>query len=523
MSEPSDNRKLGQYFFIFMLAALFAVQWSPAAKGCDKVGQMPDAEAAATVNGQEIPLREFQRVYNAQLEGMRRQGMPAEFAKQFGMDKQVLDSLVDRELMAQAAEAKGIRATDEDVAELLKKQPEFQVDGQFNLERYKEIVVNYEGTTEVAFEDKLRRQIASQRLLELVGAGAVVSDDEVKARYQKDGNTANVAYVRFNPTMFSEKVGNLKQADVDAWVKAHDKDISDYYEQNKISYFVPEKVKAKQIVIRVPKDATQAQKDDARQKLENVRKQIVDEKKDFGELAKAVSEDVGTKEKGGELGWVDKLSLPGDFADRLFALKPGEVTMVVESPLGFHIGTVEEKKAPEQKPLDSVKNVIAAQLAVREKAKEFAKAEAEKALAELKKGKKLSELYPADTKEPSENKFQFQAETKPEAKETGEFSSSAELIPQLGAAPDAMKAIFARTDAGPIDQVVQVGEGFAVLDVVERRPTSDADYAAKQVQLKADAIKAKRQELESAFRKSLKQSGNVVVNDKAVAKVTGEG
>ncbi len=522
MSEPAETRKLGQYFFIFMLAALFAVQWSPAAKGCDKTGKLPDAESAATVNGKEIPLREFARRYNAQLEGMRRQGMPAEFAKQFGMDKQVIDSLVDLELIAQAADARGIRATDEDVKDLLLKQPEFQVDGHFDAERYREIITNYEGMTEVAFEDKMRRQIASQRLLELVGAGAVVSDDEVKARYLKDGNTANVTYVRFNPTMFTEKIGTMKQADVDAWAKGHEKEIADYYEANKISYFVPEKVKARQILLRVAKDATPAQKDDARQKLENVRKQVVDEKKDFGELAKAVSEDLGTKEKGGDLGWVDKLSLPGDFADRLFALKPGEVSMVVESPIGFHIGMLEDKKAPEQKPLDTVKGVIAAQLAVREKAKAVAQAEAEKALAELKKGKKLSELFPSEAKA-GENKFQFQTETKPEAKETGEFASSAELIPQLGAAPQAMKAIFARTEAGPIDQVVAVGEGFAILNVEERHPTSDADYAGKQTQLKVDAIKAKKQELESAFRKSLKQSGNVVVNDKAVARVIGEG
>ena len=64
-----------------------------------------------------------------------------------------------------------------------------------------------------------------------------------------------------------------------------------------------------------------------------------------------------------------------------------DVTLPVETPLGYFIGTVEDKKAPEQKPLDTVKNEIATQLFLKEKAKAIAKAEADKAFNKLFKKK----------------------------------------------------------------------------------------------------------------------------------------
>lgn len=520
MENQVDSRRIAYYVFIFLLALLFALEWGPGSKGCTKAGPIVETESVATVNGKPIPLKDFAQQYAQQVDAMRRQGLPAEFAKQLGLDKQILDRLINDELLAQAAEAKGLAASDADLLEVLKKQPEFQKDGQFDFERYQQVVREYEGTTESAFEARLRRRLASQRMLQLIEAGVVVADDEVKARYQKEGNTAKATFVRFAATMYAEKVGTLKPAEVEAWAKTHEKEIEASYEQNRISYFVPEKVKARQILIRVDRDAPLEKKAEAKLKAENLRKEIVENKKPFAELAKQFSEDASSREKGGDLGLVDKMQLPGEFADKLFALQPGEVTMAVESPVGYLLGTVEEKKAPEQKPLDQVRSMIAGQLAVREKARDLAKADAEKALAELKKGKKLADQFPA-AEAPAAEKFA--PESKPQAKETGEFNSLAETVPQLGAAPEVAKAIFARTEAGTLETPVQVGDAYVVVVVDERKAPSDVDFAAKRAQLKTEAIKGKQFEVREAFLKSLSQGGNVVRNEKAIAKVMGEG
>ncbi|MDP1829879.1 MAG: SurA N-terminal domain-containing protein [Archangium sp.] len=514
MSNSSENtRRYGSYFFIAALAILFALQWGPGSQGCDT--RIVDAETAATVNGKPIPLKDFARSYSQQSENFRRQGVPADLMKQFGIHKQVIDQLVNTELLSQAAEARGLTTSNEDLAKVLKEAPAFQKDGKFNKESYLEYVRQVEGTTEIFFEDKLRRQLAAQKLLELVESSVAVSDEEVKAKYLKEGDVAKVTFVRFSPTMFSEKVGTPKPAEVDAWAKANEAAIAEHYEHNKFTFFQAEKVKAKQILLKVPADADDAKKAEIKSRIENVRKDIVDNKKDFSELAKAVSEDLETREKGGDLGFVERLQLPGAFADMLFALKPGEVTAPVETPMGWFIGTVVEKKAPEQRPLDTVRKEIAGQLFVKEKAKGFAKAEAEKALADVKAGKKLVELFPPAKSEGG----MFAMETKPEAKETGSFNSSVEDIPQLGKEPALKKMIFDMKAAGNIEQVLTVGDSLVVAVVDERKSPSDPDFETQKETLKNEAVKGKQFEVREGFLKSLKQVGTVVTNDSAIDKI----
>jgi peptidyl-prolyl cis-trans isomerase D len=521
MSNSSENtRRYGSYFFIAALAILFALQWGPGSQGCDT--RIVDAETAATVNGKPIPLKDFAKAYSQQSDNFRRQGVPAELMKQFGIHKQVIDQLVNTELLSQAAEARGLTTSNEDLKKVLKEAPAFQKDGKFNKESYLEYVRQVEGTTEIFFEDKLRRQLAAQKLLELVEASVAVSDEEVKAKYLKEGDTANVTFVRFSPTMYSEKVAQPKPPELDAWIKANEPAIAEYYEKNKFSFFQQEKVSAKQILLKVPPDADQAKKDEIKARAEGVRKDIVDNKKDFSEVAKAVSEDLETREKGGDLGFVERLSLPGAFADMLFALKPGEVTAPVETPMGWFVGTVVEKKAPEQRPLDTVRKEIAAQLFVKEKAKALAKADADKALADLKAGKKLSELFPAAKSEGGSNPFAFASETKPEAKETGSFNSTVEDLPQLGKEPALKKMIFDLKAPAALDQVIPVGDSLVVATVEERKSPSDPDFETQKVQLKTEAVKGKQFEVREGFLKSLKQSGTVTTNDSAIDKVIGD-
>ena len=519
MSNSSENtRRYGSYFFIAALAILFALQWGPGSQGCDT--RIVDAETAATVNGKPIPLKDFARSYAQQSDNFRRQGVPADLMKQFGIHKQVLDQLVNTELLSQAAESRGLTTSNEDLAKVLREAPAFQKDGKFNKESYLEYVRQVEGTTEIFFEDKLRRQLAAQKLLELVESSVAVSDEEVKAKYLKEGDTAKVTFVRFSPTMFSDKVGVPKPAEIDAWAKANEAAIADYYEHNKFTFFQAEKVKAKQILLKVSPDADAARKAELKSRIENVRKDIVDNKKDFSEIARAVSEDLETREKGGDLGFVERLALPGAFADVLFALKPGEVTAPIETPMGWFIGTVVEKQAPVQRPLETVRKEIAGQLFVKEKAKGFAKAEAEKALAEVQKGKKLEELFPPAKNEGGAN--MFAAETKPEAKETGSFNSTADDIPQLGKEPALKKTIFEMKAAGNIDHVLSVGDTLVVAVVDERKSPSDPDFDTQKTQLKIEAVKGKQFEVREGFLKSLKQIGTVVTNDSAIDKVIGD-
>lgn len=520
MDNSFDTRRLTSVLFIGILAVLFALQWGPGAKGCgDSTPVVASEDVAATVNGKQIPLKEFIRTYSMQLQQFRSQGgLPPGLAKQLGVHTQVMDQLVNTELLAQAAEARGIRASDQEMLKLIWENTDFHKDGKFDRERYREVLRDFYRRTDVEFEEDMRRRLSALKMLEMVEQGAVVSEDEVKARYLKDANKAQATFVRFLPTMFVPKVPAAKPGEVDAWTKAHDAEIAAHYQANQFTYHQPERAKVRQILIRVGKDDPEAKKTEAKQKIDNLRKEL-DSGKDFAELAKNFSEDTETRDKGGDLGLVERYGMAPPLADAVFKGKPGDVVGPVESALGWHLGKVEEIKPPETKPLDAVKGEIAAQLFAREKAREVAKAEAEKALAAAKAGKALTELFPASKAEGEGAFAQFAKELKPEAVDTGEFNGGAAAIPQLGVLPEAQKAIFAAEQPALLEQLFASGDGFAVVAVTKREKPSDGAFAEQQQQIRLETTKAKQFELRESFIKSLRKTGQVVINESALDKV----
>ncbi len=519
-----DRRSSAWFLFIAVLAVIFALQWGPGALSLGKSDAEKPEEFAATVNGKEVPLRDFAIGYQNRMASMRAQGFPMEFAKQFGLHKQVLDGMVANELLCQAAEARGIRVADEEIKERLLKEEQFKTNGQFDFEKYRQVINDYERMNEVAYENKLRRELSAMRLLELVEGGVAVSDEEVRSKYNKEGNTAKATFVKFAVANYASKVPAPKPAELDSWAKNNAAPINAYYEANKTNFFSPEKAKARQILVRVERNAPQSAKDEAKAKADAIHKDLVDNKRNFSEVAKQSSDDTLTKDKGGDLGEIERLSLPSQFADVLFALEAGQVSAVVETPLGFHIGTLESKTPGAQKPIESVQREIATTLLTKERALALAKIDADKALAELKKGKSLLTLYPAAAEEKTEAfaaKPAAQNE-KPQAKDTGNFDVLAEFIPQFGPNAALAKEIFARKEAGLVDHLVSSADELAVVEVTERKLPSDADFEKQKAQLKLEATKAKQFETREAFLKTLKGSGKIITNEIAVAKVVGD-
>src|SRR5690606_37372562 len=107
----------------------------------------------------------------------------------------------------------------------------------------------------------------------------------------------------------------------------------------------PERVHARQILIKLPQDATAEQKAQAKEKLAAVRAEAMGGQ-DFAALATQHSEDPGTKAQGGDLGWVERGVFEQQLGDLVFGLQPGGITEPVETQFGLHLVKVEEKQAP---------------------------------------------------------------------------------------------------------------------------------------------------------------------------------
>lgn len=117
-----------------------------------------------------------------------------------------------------------------------------------------------------------------------------------------------------------------------------------YYKTHQEEFKAPETVRARHILIRLAKPADEQDKKDARTKAGEILKRIK-AGEDFATLASKVSEDPGSKNKGGDLGFFPKGRMMPEFEKIAFSLKPGEVSdIMVETPFGFHIIKVEERK-----------------------------------------------------------------------------------------------------------------------------------------------------------------------------------
>lgn len=160
---------------------------------------------------------------------------------------------------------------------------------------------------------------------------------------------------------------------VAANIVVSDDDIEQYYIANKDKFSTSDSVRARHILIGVSSGASDEEKKKTKDKVRNILERIK-RGEDFAKIAAEVSEDPGSKERGGDLGYFARGRMVRPFEDAAFALKPGQISDVVETQFGYHIIKVEDYKEGTSKKLDEVKDSIREQLKAQfaqSKGKEF--------------------------------------------------------------------------------------------------------------------------------------------------------
>ena len=135
-----------------------------------------------------------------------------------------------------------------------------------------------------------------------------------------------------------------------------DEDVAKFYEENIEEFETPESIRASHILVKVESATNEVEKAAAKAKIEGLLKQVR-EGADFAELAKANS-DCPSKEQGGDLGFFGKGAMVPAFEKAAFALETNQVSDVVETPFGFHIIKLIERKAASKEPLEKVAKMI---------------------------------------------------------------------------------------------------------------------------------------------------------------------
>jgi len=327
---------------------------------------------AAKVNGEEVPLLEFQRRLQSaetQYASLYRAELTEDIRRQIRND--VLQTLVRREALQQKVDDAGYRVSDQRLTEAIREIPDFQIDGQFSMDVYQSMLRN-QGYSPQSFELTQRRDLGIRELQQGFADSTFFTPAEFRQYIELINERREIAYAVFPADRFAQS-GDLEAGAVEAFYEANqalfmteeavdleylrltrasiassldvsDETLREFYTQQAEDYAGDEERQASHILL-----TGEAAEQRAMEALDRVRGG-----EDFAAVAAEVSEDGGTKAAGGDLGWVGRGTLVGAFEDALFNMAQGEIVGPVETEFGFHIIRLDGVQAPDIPPFETI-------------------------------------------------------------------------------------------------------------------------------------------------------------------------
>ena len=436
----------------------------------------PSMDVVAEVNGQPVTLLEVQQ----QLARIQRTGaIPSALRALYA--RQALDQLVFDRVLAYEARRLGIRVTDQERAERLRRlvPTAFAGDTFVGMEAYaQQVLVNW-GMAVPEFEQLVTQGMIAEKFQQLVTDGITVSPAEIEQEFRRRNEKVKLSYVVIRPD------------DLEAGITAGDAELAAYFETNKARYTVPERRSVRYALLDTTMLRLRSTVSDEeirasynqnldRYKLEDrahvahilfktvgltdsgveeVRKKAEDVLRrakaggDFAALARDNSEDT-TREQGGDLGWIVRGQTVPEFEAAAFRLPKGSVSDLVTTQYGIHVIKVVDQERARTQTLDEVRASILSTLQ-QEKSEQTAEELSQQIAEEIRRAgrpplEELAEKYGLTLGDPP-------------PVEPGQ------TLPDVGASPEIADTIF-RLRPGDVSAPIRTDRGFVVLSVKEALP-----------------------------------------------------
>lgn len=347
------------------------------------------SNVAAKVGNAEISRQDFEMAYQNERNRMQQQ-LGDYFSQQLGdpafvqtFRKEVLDRMVNQVLLEQYASNLGMRVSDQQVRDMILGMPQFQSNGQFDQEVY-QAFLRRAGFNADSFAEYLRSDLVRQQILQALESSDFVLPKEVAQTAQLVTQKREIRTVTLSPSEMAKTI------------ELSDEELNKFYQDNPQRFTRPEQYKVSYIELSAEQmKSSDSVSDEKAQEYykDNIDKYTSAEQRslshilvqdqakadevlaklnageDFAAVAKEYSEDVGSAEEGGSLGWVEKGVMDPAFEDAAFALENvGDITGVVKSDFGLHIIKLDDVKAAQAKPYaevaEELKKEVAEQQAV---------------------------------------------------------------------------------------------------------------------------------------------------------------
>lgn len=528
---------------VSLLCAVFVLQFGgPQAEGCTTGG----SSYAAKVDGETISPGDFRASY---LLG-RFDEYPPEEQRRRQLWAAVLDGLIERNLLAEAAKELGYEVTSDEVWKRFGEEATIRIslgvdseigsgavripesyirdeDGRFDLERTKRYIQNYLRRDVGEFAEAQILEELAERMRETVRSSVSVSEREVWEAYVREKDQARIDYAQFNPAFYRESL-EPTEADLRAWIAENEEAVQEQYVANRHRYTdLDEQVRSRHILVRPAGEGDDADAE-ARAKAEDLLRQLR-AGAEFAALAREHSQDTATAPRGGDLGYRPRGRSPAAYDEVAFELAPNTLSDVVETPLGFHIIEVLGKREGDV-PEDEAKLELAEDLYREDVGVTRAREAAAEALELLRGGMSAEDLG---------NRLSRQARglsPEPPVVAEGEEISpeeTEELVEEAPNNPLAPKveetSLFGRGDSpirGPFDasplvrdvfehdlenalpeEPIQLGNVFVIYQLKERQEATEEDFEGDVAErIRGGLLASKQREAVATYVRELREA-----------------
>jgi peptidyl-prolyl cis-trans isomerase D len=327
-------------------------------------------EYAAMVNGEEIPIPQFENAYSNQLARLNQQfGSALPFTNE-QIKTQVLDQLINSLVLEENSYSSGYRVSDTSLKQSIAAL--FSRDGQFDRDYFENIVAS-NGMTASQYESRLRNELRVLQKRNAIISSAILTDEEARQlaalqqqereirfiKFKSDTDSADIVVTEqdiekfynsnadryMTPERVSVEYVEVTSGELADSIDVDESRLQEMYEDYKRSVLGKEERKARHILIQTgtspenSKEALMPRMEELQQKLNNG--------ESFEDLAREYSEDPGSAKQGGDLGWVATGEMVKPFEDVLFSMDKGEVSDVVETQFGLHLIKLDDIRTPE--------------------------------------------------------------------------------------------------------------------------------------------------------------------------------
>ncbi|WP_097304299.1 SurA N-terminal domain-containing protein [Pseudomonas chlororaphis] len=354
------------------------------------------SQDAAKVNGEEITQNELSQAVDMQRRQLMQQlgkDFDASLLDEKMLREAALKGLIDRKLLLQGAENSKFAFSEAALDQVILQTPEFQVDGKFSPERFDQVIRQL-GYSRMQF----RQMLAQEMLIGQVRAGLAgsgfVTDAQVLAFARLEKQTRDYASLTIKADPAAVK---LTDDEVKAYYDEHAKEfmspdqvVIDYLELKKASFFdqvsvkdeelqalyqketanLSEQRRAAHILIEVNDKVNEAQ---AKAKIEEIQARLA-KGESFEALAKEFSQDPGSANNGGDLGYAGPGVYDPAFEEALYALNKDQVSAPVRTGFGFHLIKLLGVEAPEVPSFASLKDKLTRELKTQQVEQRFVEA-----------------------------------------------------------------------------------------------------------------------------------------------------